>query len=202
MRRLVVLASSLVLVDTLLYAALTPLLPHYAQELGLSKSGAGVLAAAYAVGALVGGIPSGVAASWLGVKRTMLFGLGLMIVTTALFGFARSIWLLDAARFLQGFASSCSWTAGLAWLVADAPAGSRGRLIGSAMGAAIFGALFGPVIGAAAALAGRAAIFSALAVLALVLVVWTLRLKSAPRGEAPAPTGATRTAEWPAVTTW
>src|SRR5207244_10464948 len=125
------------------YAALTPLLPHYAQELGLSKAGAGVLAAAYAVGALAGGIPSGMLASRFGVKPTILVGLGGMIVTTALFGFAQSEWLLDSARFLQGFASACSWTAALAWLIADAPSDSRGRLIGRAMGAAIFGAVLG-----------------------------------------------------------
>jgi MFS family permease len=45
------------------------------------------------------------------------------------------------------------------------------------MGAAVFGALFGPVVGAAAALAGRAAIFSALAALAVVLAVLTLQLQ-------------------------
>jgi MFS family permease len=53
------------------------------------------------------------------------------------------------------------------------------------MGAAVFGALFGPVIGAAAALAGRAVIFSGLAGLSLVLVVWTVRLGSSPAGELP-----------------
>ena len=172
MRRLLALVGAVVLVDTMFYAALTPLLPHYAQELGLSKSGAGVLAGAYAVGALVGGIPSGIAASWLGVKRTMLFGLGLMILTTALFGFARTIWLLDTARFLQGFASSCSWTAGLAWLVADAPANSRGRLIGSAMGAAIFGAMLGPVIGGVASVAGTRATFGGVACFGFALASW------------------------------
>src|SRR5712691_3467725 len=154
------------------YAALTPLLPHYAQELGLSKAGAGVLAGAYAVGALAGGIPSGILASRFGVKPTILFGLGGMIATTALFGFAHSEWLLDAARFLQGFASSCSWTAGLAWLVADAPPSSRGRLIGSAMGAAIFGAMLGPVIGGVASVAGTRATFGGVACLGFVLAAW------------------------------
>ena len=151
------------------YAALTPLLPHYAQELDLSKAGAGVLAGAYAVGALAGVIPSAVLASRFGVKPTLLVGLGGMIVTTALFGLADSEWLLDLARFLQGFASSCSWTAGLAWLVADAPADSRGRLIGSAMGAAIFGAMLGPVIGGIASLTSTEVTFGGVACLGFVL---------------------------------
>jgi MFS family permease len=77
--------------------------------------------------------------------------------------------LLDSARFLQGFASSCSWTAGLAWLVADAPAESRGRLIGSAMGAAIFGAMLGPVIGGLASVTSTEATFGGVACLGFVL---------------------------------
>ena len=74
MRRLLALVSAVVLVDTIFYAALTPLLPQYAHDLGLSKAGAGVLAGAYAFGALVAGIPAGLAASWFGVKRTLIAG--------------------------------------------------------------------------------------------------------------------------------
>src|SRR5204863_231525 len=44
MRRLLLLVCALVWVDTMLYAALTPLLPHFAHELHLSKAGAAVLA--------------------------------------------------------------------------------------------------------------------------------------------------------------
>ena len=47
MRRLLLLTSAVVFVDTLFFAALTPLLPHYAHALHLGKAGAGVLAAAY-----------------------------------------------------------------------------------------------------------------------------------------------------------
>jgi MFS family permease len=53
------------------------------------------------------------------------------------------------------------------------------------MGAAVFGAMFGPVVGAAAALAGRAVVFCALAGLSVVLAVWTFRLGSSPPAEAP-----------------
>ena len=49
--------------DTLFFAALTPLLPHYANTLGLGKAGAGVLAAAFPAGALIGALPSGVVAA-------------------------------------------------------------------------------------------------------------------------------------------
>ena len=38
MRRLFLLVSAVVLVDTAFYAAIAPVLPHYADELGLSKT--------------------------------------------------------------------------------------------------------------------------------------------------------------------
>src|SRR2546428_543811 len=150
------------------FAALTPLLPHYVHELGLGKAGAGVLQAMYPAGALLAGVPGGMAAARFGAKPTVLTGLSLLALTTVAFGLADSMWTLDLARFLQGVSSAFSWTGGLAWLVAAAPAGSRGRLIGSAFGAAIAGALFGPVLGAAASITGTGAAFGAVAGLALV----------------------------------
>jgi MFS family permease len=179
-RRLTVLVCTLVAVDTLLYAALTPLLPHFADTLDLSKTGAGVLVAAYAAGALVGGIPGGAAAARLGPQRAVLVGLTLMGLSSLGFAFAQGFGPLLAARFLQGCGSGFTWAGAFAWLLAAAPRDRRGELIGTALGAAVFGALFGPVIGAAAALVGRAAVFTALAGLAVVLAVWTLRLDSAP----------------------
>ena len=50
MRRLGLLVGATVLVDTMFYAAITPLLPDLADELGLGKNGAGVLAGSYAAG--------------------------------------------------------------------------------------------------------------------------------------------------------
>jgi MFS family permease len=172
LRRLLLLIGAVVLVDTMFFTALTPLLPDYAERLELSKAGAGFLASAYAMGALVGAIPSGLATAWLGVKPTILLGLIGMAVTTLLFGFADSVWLLDSARFAQGVASTCSWTAGFAWLVAAAPAGRRGELIGAALGAAIAGALLGPALGGVASLVGIGTAFSSVAVLAAGLGGW------------------------------
>jgi len=180
MRRLMLLVCTLVWVDTMLYAALTPLLPRFADHLHLSKAGAGVLVAAYAAGALVGGLPGGAAAARLGARRAVLVGLTLMGISSLGFAFAHGFTPLLAARFLQGCASGFTWAGAFAWLLAAAPRERRGQLIGTALGAAVFGALFGPVVGAVAALVGRAAVFTALAGLAVVLAVWTLQIESIP----------------------
>ena len=180
MRRLLLLVCALVWVDTLLFSALTPLLPHFVHQLHLSKAGAGVLVAAYAAGALVGGLPGGAAAARLGARRAVLVGLALMGLASLGFAFAHGFWPLAGARFLQGVGSGFTWAGAFAWLVAAAPGERRGELIGTAMGAAVFGALLGPVVGAAAALLGRDVVFTALAGLAVVLAVWTLRLESVP----------------------
>ncbi|HWX97293.1 MAG TPA: MFS transporter [Solirubrobacteraceae bacterium] len=180
MRRLLLLAGVLVFVDTMLYAALTPLLPRFAHEFGLSKSGAGTLVAAYAAGALLGGLPGGFAAVRIGPRRAVLVGLALMGLSSVGFAFAGSFPVLFAARLFQGMGSAFTWSGAFAWLLAAAPRERRGEVIGAAMGAAVAGALFGPVVGAAAALLGRAAIFSALGGLAVLLAAWTFRLVSPP----------------------
>jgi MFS family permease len=173
------LVGAIVFVDTMFFAALTPLLPHYADELGLGKAGAGLLQAAYPAGCLLGAIPSGIVAARLGVKPTVVSGLLGLAVTSVLFGLAGEAWQLDAARFAQGIASSFTWTGALAWLVAAAPPGRRGRLIGTAFGVAIGGALFGPVLGGIASVVGAAPAFSAVAVIALALALWASRTEAA-----------------------
>jgi MFS family permease len=178
-RRLLLLTGAIVFVDTMFFAALTPLLPHYVDELDLGKGGAGVLQSMYPAGALVAGIPSGIAASRLGVKRTVLIGLTLLALTTVAFGLADSVWTLNVARFLQGCSSAFSWTGTLAWLVAAAPPGRRGQLIGSALGAAIAGAPFGPVVGAVASKTGTGPAFGTVAALALVLAAAALTTPAA-----------------------
>lgn len=170
--RFLVLTGSIVLVDTLFFAALTPLLPHYAHTLGLGKAGAGVLAAAYPLGSLAGSIPSGIVAARLGPKPTVVLGLIVMAATTAAFGLAESEWTLDSARFAQGLASSFSWTGSLVWLVASTPRTRRGSAIGQALAAAIAGALLGPVLGGVASVAGTGTTFGTIAGASLALTAW------------------------------
>jgi MFS family permease len=174
-RRLLLLASAVVFVDTVFYAAITPLLPTYVDDLGISKSAAGVLSAAYPAGTFLGALPGGWLAARAGVRPTTLAGLALMGATSVVFAFGQSIYVLDAARFVQGVAGAMTWAGALGWLIGEAPRERRGELIGSAMGVAIVGSLFGPVLGALAAELGPEAVFSSVGAVAVVLMIWALR---------------------------
>ena len=186
MRRLLFLVGGIVFVDTMFFAALTPLLPDYADKYDLSKAGAGVLAGAYPIGALIGGIPSGLATARFGARPVTIAGALVIAVATVVFATADAIAVLDAARFAQGIGSSFAWTAGLTWLVSETPADRRGQTIGTALAAAIVGALFGPVLGGVASVIGRGIAFGAAALLAVALAFWAFRTP-APRPVKPQP---------------
>ena len=165
MRRLVAFVCVVVFVDTMFYAAITPLLPSLSDQYDLSKTGAGMLAAAYPAGTFVGALPGGWMAARVGVRPTVLLGLGLLVAASVAFAFATSVVVLDVARFAQGIGGAASWAAALGWLIGAAPRERRGQLIGTALAAAVAGALFGPVIGAAADAIGQKPVFGGVAVL-------------------------------------
>jgi MFS family permease len=185
MRRLFLLVAAVVLVDTMFFAAVAPLLPYYSDELDLSKTGAGVLTAAYPAGVFAGALPGGWLAARWGVKPTLLAGLGLLGLTSLGFAFANHIVLLDAARFVQGIGGAFMWAAGMAWLVSASPPERRGELIGSALAAAIIGVLFGPVLGGAATLVGPEVVFSGVSVVAAGLAVWAWHTPGVPPEPSP-----------------
>ena len=179
MRRLLVLASTMVFFDVAFYAAIAPLLPDYVAEFGLSKAEAGILAAAYAAGTLLASLPAGLVATRVGPRRTVVGGLLLLGASSLVFGLAQEIALLDAARFAQGVAGALIWSGALTWLITTAPPEHRGSVIGTALGTAIAGALIGPILGALAAEIGTEAVFSAVLGLALLLAAIAMRMPEA-----------------------
>jgi MFS family permease len=174
MRRLLTLVSAIVLVDTSFYAAITPLLPYYADHEHLTKASAGVLAAAYPAGTLLASLPSGWLAVRVGPRALLVAGLALLAVTSVAFGLAHSIVLLDTARFTQGIGGALSWTGGMGWLSGSAPRERRGAMLGTAMAAATAGALLGPVVGAVARGLGTGPTFGAIGVVSALLLVVVL----------------------------
>lgn len=174
MRRLFLLVAAVILVDTMFYAAIVPLLPEYRDELGLSKTAAGILSASYAAGTLLAALPSGWLAAKIGVRQAMLVGLGLLSASSLAFAFATDIVVLDIARFAQGVGGAMSWTGGLAWLLGAGPRERRGELVGSVLAVAVFGLLLGPVLGGAATELGPEPVFTAVALLGAGIFVRVL----------------------------
>ncbi|HKG35008.1 MAG TPA: MFS transporter, partial [Solirubrobacterales bacterium] len=168
MRRLLVLASVIVFVDVAFFAAITPLLPHYVDELGLSRGEAGILTGSYAAGTFLASLPAGLLVVRAGHRAAVLSGLSLLGLASLAFGLAESAAALDAARFGQGVGSALTWAGALSWLIDSAPADRRGELIGTAFGAAVAGALFGPALGGLAERVGTAPVFGSMVVVAAV----------------------------------
>jgi MFS family permease len=174
-RRVVVLVRTLLLFESAMYSALTPVLPHYAHVLHAGKPGVGVLAAAYPAGI----VPGSLLGAWIahrgGVRRTTLIGLLLFGVSIAGFGFGTDIVTLDGLRFIQGTGCGFIWGGGLTWVIAVAPRERRGAVLGSVFGAAILGTLMGPVLGTLAVAVGTGPVFALVGAASLGLAVWTVR---------------------------
>jgi MFS family permease len=169
----VVLVRVLLLFESAMYSAVTPVLPHYAHALGASKPAVGVLAGAYPAGIIPGSLLGAWIATRAGVRRTCLIGLLLFAVSIIGFGFATSLVTLDALRFLQGAGCGFIWGGGLTWVIAVAPRERRGAMLGSVIGAAIFGTLLGPILGTLAVALGTGPVFAVVGVISFALAAWT-----------------------------
>jgi MFS family permease len=172
MRRLLALTCAIVLVDTIFYGTLTPLVPYFSEEFGLAKSAVGILSGAFGAGVLVGSAPGAYLASRAGVRVAAITGLVLMSLTSLAFGLADAAWVLVLARFVGGFGSALSWVAAFTWLTARAPDARRGELIGIMLSAAVFGALLGPALGSAAAIVGLGPAFATVAAVGIGISLW------------------------------
>jgi MFS family permease len=175
-RRLLVIASLIVVQDLAFFAAISPLLPQYVDDLGLSETEAGVLTAAYPAGTLLMSLPAGFLAARAGPRLTVVVGLVLMGASSIGFGFGNEIGVLDAARFLQGVAGAMTWAGAFTWVIEAEGGERRGEMIGTLLGIAIAGALLGPPLGALADALGTEPVFGSVLVISLVLAAMALRV--------------------------
>jgi MFS family permease len=180
MRRLLILACSIVFLDVSFFAAIAPLLPGYVDDLDLSKAQAGMLSASYAAGTLVAALPAGLVAARVGPRLTAITGLVVLGLSSLAFGFVDQIALLDITRFCQGAGGAMAWAGAFTWIILRAPEGQRGVVIGTAMGMAVAGELFGPPLGAIAKVAGTELVFGSVLVVATILAVLAARTPDAP----------------------
>ena len=175
MRRLLILACSIVFLDVSFFAAIAPLLPGYVDDLDLSKAQAGLLSASYAAGTLVAALPAGLVAARVGPRLTAIAGLVVLGLSSLAFGFSDQIALLDATRFCQGVGGAMAWAGSFTWIILRAPEERRGVVIGTAMAMAVAGELFGPPLGAMAKVAGTELVFGSVLVVAALLIAVAAR---------------------------
>ena len=179
-RRLLIVISSILFVDAMLFVALTPLVPGYADEFGLSDTGAGLLVAAFGLGAVLGGIPSGMLTMRIGPKSTVVVGLIGVSASSVGFALAGGPWALGISRVCQGAASCAVWAGALAWLTVVAPRERRGQVLGTAFGVAIAGAIVGPMLGGLADVVGIRPAFITVAVVSALLALAILPTPTPP----------------------
>jgi predicted MFS family arabinose efflux permease len=179
-RGLQALLCALFVVEAGLYSSITPLLPHYVHALHLSERSVGPLCGAYALGLIVGSACAALLNSRVSVRFTVCTGLQVLAVSSAVFGFAHGIVLLDAMRLLGGIGAGFIWSAGIAWIVGLAPPERRGSVLGTALGAGVAGTVLGPAIGTFAIAIGIPAAFCCVAAIALLLSAPISRRRSAP----------------------
>ena len=160
------LTGSIVFLDTMLFGAIIPLLPTFADRYDLTKLEAGLLLAAYGGGALLGGIPGGILVGRVGPKRGVLAGLAVLALASLGFALAGGPVALGVARFVQGFGSATTWAGALAWVAVSVPRERRGQALGTVFGLAVFGFIVGPLFGGVAELVGIRPAFAAISAVA------------------------------------
>ncbi len=169
MRRLLIVVSITVFTDTMLFSAIVPLIPVLTDTYELSKLEAGILVASYGAGAVIAGIPSGLLASRIGPKRTVIIGLIVLAIATLAFSLGSSAFELGAARFIQGIASAVTWSGALAWLTLTTPREQRGKMLGIVFSFAVLGFIVGPAVGAIAELGSARGTFITIALITLAV---------------------------------
>jgi MFS family permease len=176
MRRVLVIAASVIFFDTLLYGILIPLTPVYAEHLGVSKATIGVIFALYGIPLILFSAPLGILADRLGRTPVLRGAMALLALATAVFALATrqtNIALLVVARLVQGTAAAATWATAMA-MVTDL--GRRDGTIAQKMLwvnlSASGGTIAGPFIGGLlAGVVGAAGVFVVAGGAAVVLAL-------------------------------
>lgn len=144
---LLLLVCLVIFIDSVGYGVVVPVLPLYAQKLGVSDFANGFLFATYAIALLAGAIPAGLLSDRWGRKPFILFGMFAMTGAFIFYALAGSYRVLVVARVLDGLTAAATWSAGLALLGDRLEESEMGLKMGYAIGAMAVGGIAGPLLG-------------------------------------------------------
>jgi MFS family permease len=146
MRRSVAPIYLLIYLETLVWIAMVPLAPTFADELGLSGVETGMILAAASLAALVVAFPLGLLADRLGARQVTIASACLFTLATFGQGLADEFWSLLLARAAFGVAFGALWGAGASWLSDSLADRSRAGALAAASTVAGLGFTTGPVL--------------------------------------------------------
>jgi len=175
----VLIASNAVI--ALGYGVVSPVLPQYARNFGVSISAATFVITAFAVMRLCFAPATGILIQRLGERRVYVSGILIVAVTTGICAFAQTYWQLLLFRSLGGVGSTMFFVSALGLMIRISPDDARGRVAGMFSTSFLLGSVGGPVLGAATAGLGLGApfiIYGAALMIAAVVVFFSLRNSS------------------------
>jgi DHA1 family multidrug resistance protein-like MFS transporter len=145
-RRIWILAFILMVV-TLGFGLVIPIIPFYMESMGAGGLELGLLVASYALMRLIFGPIWGSLSDRVGRKPVLMIGVLGYGITMVLFGLATELWMLFVARALSGILSSATSPTTMAYVSDSTSEKERGRgmgILGAAMGV---GTVLGPGLG-------------------------------------------------------
>ena len=136
----------IVFVDLLGFSLILPLLPYYAETFGATPTITGLLVASYALAQLFGAPLLGRLSDRVGRRPVLIVSIFGTFLGFLVLGFARALWVLFAARIIDGLTGG-NLSVAQAYITDVTDEKSRGKalgLIGAAFG---LGFIIGPAVG-------------------------------------------------------
>jgi DHA1 family multidrug resistance protein-like MFS transporter len=182
-RSIMILCFTLVVV-TLGFGMIIPILPFFIEDLGAGGSEMGLLVAASALLEFVFAPLWGGVSDRIGRKPVLMIGIVGYGLSSLLLGLSTRIWMLFASRVLSGILASATLTAALAYVGDSTTAEERGAGMGNLGAAMALGIILGPALGGCLAGDSLSRPFFAAAALSLVSLMLILLLlpESLPAG--------------------
>jgi ACDE family multidrug resistance protein len=160
------------------YGVVSPVLPQYARNFGVSISAATFVITAFAIMRLCFAPATGVLVQRLGERRVYVVGILIVAVSTGACAFAQSYWQLLLFRSLGGIGSTMFFVSSLGLMIRISPEDARGRVAGLFSTAFLVGSVAGPVLGSLTAGLGLSApfvIYGVALLIAAAVVFFSLR---------------------------
>ena len=127
-------------------AGVNAVLPIMGEDLNLSARQLSLIGTTYTLALAIAQLSSGRIGDIVGRRRLFLTGLSMFCLCSAALGFARQFEIFLCIRFMQGLGAALFNASGLAILMALAPEGRRGTVLGISAAAVYAGISCGPAL--------------------------------------------------------